>query len=689
MKYTIFLIFIVFLVIPSSAHALSSEWQQDDAVAVRLISGVNGVGQETTIPLAVDVKLSSDWHTYWRSPGEAGLPPQLDWQKSLNDDANLKSARLLYPAPHRYSAFGLETIGYRDHVVFPVLAELRLPGHDLHSDVTIQLLVCSSVCVPKTFNFSLLVPTGPATESAEAPLLKQFRDQVPADGDKSGLLIASLTNEGQDLSVHVTSRELIQSPDLFIESKTDTPFAAPQIEISPDQHSATFVTKSIDAPLVPGSSLTVTITNNENALETTITVPPITAPALIPPASSLSLFMAIFFAIIGGFILNLMPCVLPVLSLKFMSIISHGGGDRKAVRRSFLMTACGIFFSYFVLAVMTVTLKALGLTFGWGVQFQQPLFIICLIVLLTYFSCSMWGFLEIPLPRFLADTLTGSYHPKRASDFAAGAFATLLATPCSAPFLGTAIGFALAANPFDIFIIFSALGLGMSIPYLFVAIYPRLATALPKPGPWMLTLKHVLGWALAFTALWLLWVLAAQITSLFAFLVGLCMLATLLLLASRKVSFMHPKIAYAAGIFSLLAFVFVVIGSDLPKASALPDQDWVPFDEKAIAVDLAEGKTVFVNVTADWCLTCKANVKFILSQQTITQRLFHSQVIAMQADWTNPDPVITTFLQKYQRYGIPFNIVFGPEAKQGLVLPELLSTDAVLQALNQASLKSP
>jgi suppressor for copper-sensitivity B len=383
-----------------------------------------------------------------------------------------------------------------------------------------------------------------------------------------------------------------------------------------------------------------------------------------------------------------MPCVLPVLSLKVLSVVSHGGGDARTVRHSFLVTAGGILFSFLLLGGVTIVLKNLGLAFGWGVQFQQPLFLVFLTLLLTFFAANMWGLLEIQLPQFLADNLDKAYHPKLAGDFATGAFATLLATPCSAPFLGTAIGFALASGPKEIILIFLALGFGMIIPYLAIATWPHMATKLPKPGAWMVKLRHLLGWALGITAVWMLWILSAQIPGRLAIFVGLSMLGIIILLALKKYK-ISPKLVRIGLIdFVAVSFIVTLAGSLAPKDTASVDAMWLPFNESDIAADVDEGKTVFVDVTADWCLTCKANMKFVLTRDPVAQRLFHDDVIAMQANWTNPDPVITDFLHRYGRYGVPFNIVFGPGAPKGLPLPELLSPSAVAEGLDKAA-KAP
>jgi suppressor for copper-sensitivity B len=380
--------------------------------------------------------------------------------------------------------------------------------------------------------------------------------------------------------------------------------------------------------------------------------------------------------------------VLPVLSLKILNLVSHGGGQRKQVTQSFLLTACGILFSFLMLACVMVGLRHFGLALGWGVQFQQPAFLMFLVLLLTFFAANLWGVFEIPLPRALAD-IFDERHPKLAGDFATGAFATLLATPCSAPFLGTAVGFALASGTAQIFAIFMALGFGMAIPCFIFAAFPRFATLLPKPGAWMLQLRRLLGLALALTALWLIWVLAAQITVAYAICFGLFMTAVAILLILRKHGTKNKLITLGIIEFCAVALLLGFNGAMKPRSMPQADRQWLSFNQNALDADIAEGKTVFLDVTADWCLTCKANMKFTLSDDEVSRRLFTTDVIAMQADWTNPDPVVVDLLHKYGRYGIPFNIVFGPNAPQGIPLPELLTPGLVIDALNKASTVTP
>jgi suppressor for copper-sensitivity B len=681
---------LLFLVLPSQAFALAGEWKEEDPVSARLVSGVSAIGTDAVIPLGLEIKLANGWHTYWRSPGQAGLPPQLDWSRSQTEENNLQSAVIMYPAPRRYTDYGLETIGYRDHVLFPIDATLQKAGKALNAEVGVDLLACFSICVSKHFDLKLAIPEGSPGSSPEATLLAHARDQLPSDSTDSGILFKNVVGEGESLTfAFVTTRDRISQPDVFIENEKNIGFSAPEVTIDPSGFAATLKVKTVDTmpanTTLAGLPLKLTIINGDHATEIKAVAPAVlSSPAVFVPQQT-SFKFALLFALIGGFILNLMPCVLPVLSLKIVSVVSHGGGDEGRVRQSFLITAAGIIFSFLVLACVTIVLKHLELAMGWGVQFQQPAFLMFLVLLLTFFAANLWGLFEISLPQFLVDRMESTYHPKLAGDFATGAFATLLATPCSAPFLGTAVGFALASGAKEILAVFFVLGFGMALPYFLVALFPRTVTLFPKPGAWMVTLRRILGFALAITALWLVWVMAAQITAPNAMAFVLLMGALMILLASKKHG-LSPKLTTAGIIIVCAAALTMGISGHMKsKERATMDRLWLEYNPTALRADIAEGKTVFLDVTADWCLTCRANKNFALSDKEVVQRLFHSGVVAMQANWTSPDPAVNDLLHKYGRYGIPFNVVFGPSAPQGIVLPELLTPTLVLKALDEAS----
>ncbi len=679
------LLALFFLAFSAQAFAAAGEWKGDDVASARLVSGVTAVGSGGSVPLGIEIKLARGWHTYWRAPGSAGLPPQLDWSRSQTDDGNLDSAALLYPAPRRYVFYGLEAVGYNERVLFPIDATLRHAGKPLVLDVSADILVCQSICAPKHFDLSLAVPEGESLPSAEAADLHRAREKLPASPEEAGILLKGVVSDGESLTFSVSTREAMVQPDIFVESEKNIGFGAPEVTADPSGHAATLKVRPVDTMpegvRLAGLPLTLTIVNGAAATEIRAIAPEAsTSPVAFDPPK-VAFGLAVLFAFLGGFILNLMPCVLPVLSLKIVSVVSHGGGDKTLVRQSFLVTAAGIIFSFLVLGGVMAALRGLEMTFGWGVQFQQPGFLMFLVILLTFFASNLWGLFDVSLPRFLADKIDSPYHPKLAGDFATGAFATLLATPCSAPFLGTAVGFAMVSGVREIFAVFSALGAGMALPYLAVALFPCAATCLPKPGAWMIVLRRILGFALGFTALWLVWVMAAQITPRNAGFFALMMAAVTILLALKKYG--SPKKLAAIGLVVVCAAAVAVgaFGKTRPY-EASTDRQWIAYNEATLRADLAEGKTVFLDVTADWCLTCVANKKIALSDENVVRRLFYSDVIAMQANWTNPDPAISDLLHKYGRYGIPFNAVFGPGAPQGIVLPELLTPSAVLKALD-------
>ena len=670
---------------PAFAQDAVGSWSKAGPVEARLVSAVRGTGDLTALPLGLELRLEPGWKTYWRSPGDAGFAPRLDWSRS----GNLGEAKLSYPAPHRFSVLGFETAGYDTAVLFPIQGMPATPGKPVDLALTAELLVCSEICVPQTLELALALPAGPAEPSEVANDVARAQALVPK-GPNGLLRIDSVQGKGTALEVEATAADGFVSPDLFVETDPPLTFSAPKTVFSDnDRHVRLTLTVTDPQPGLDltGRALTLTLVDGDKAVE---------APAMavaggaasVPGGAGLVAMLGV--ALLGGLILNLMPCVLPVLSLKLMSVVKHGGRAPAAVRAGFLASAAGILTSFLLMASVLVGIKAAGGAVGWGIQFQQPLFLVFMVVLVTLFSANLWGLFEVPLPRVLADRLGGD---GLAGPFATGMFATLLATPCSAPFLGTAVGFALSKGPVEIYTIFATLGVGLALPYLAVAAWPRVAGWLPRPGRWMATLKTVLGFALMLTAIWLLSVLTAQIGEVAAATVGLLMAALVLALWVGRSARGAARIAgpALAGVLAVAAFAMPsAVGPSAGAAPVVSDSKarWVPFAEAMIREHVAAGRTVFVDVTADWCITCQANKKLVLNRGEVAQRMDDATVVAMRADWTRPDATIAKFLSDHGRYGIPFNIVYGPGAPDGITLPELLSEGAVLEALSKAAGKA-
>jgi suppressor for copper-sensitivity B len=710
---------VVFLALtPTAGWAAAGNWGRTDTVSARLVAAVDAVGDGAVVPLGLEIRLQPGWKTYWRFPGDAGLAPQLDWSGS----SNLASATLAWPAPTRFRQFGLETFGYEKEVILPVTvrrADLQQP---LTARAAVDLLVCHDICVPAHFDLTLALPLGPATPAAEAASIARSVQRVPGDGRAAGLALVAVRAAGDTgtpgLEIEATAREPFRAADLFVESTPPQVFAAPVISLDGDgRHLLARLapaaaiggeTPAVSAPAV-GSTVTITLVDGDRALEATTTVaPPAPAPALAPVnplaavAAGPTLPTALALALLGGLILNLMPCVLPVLSMKLLAVVRHGGSSPRIVRAGFLATAAGILTSFLVLAGVIIVLKAGGSAVGWGLQFQQPAFLAGMAVVVSLFACNLWDVFEIPLPRFIADAAARpDGHGHLAGPFVTGAFATLLATPCSAPFLGTAVGFALAHGPVEILAIFLALGVGLALPYLAVAAFPRVAIALPRPGRWMIGLRRLLGFVLAATALWLLWLLSGRTPAAAAVVAALTAGLTVTLAIRPRLPNRLRPVAVAAAVTMALAAIIAPRALEAPAIAAPSSPSspvttagaspWQAFDLATARREVARGHVVFVDVTADWCLTCQANQRLVLDRPEVASRLFDASgaVVAMRADWTRPDPNITRYLAGFGRYGIPFNLIYGPGAPAGLVLPELLTASAVLDGLTQASGRRP
>ncbi len=684
---------IIGLAMPVAAPAAASTWVAADYVEGRLISSTRGTGSSTELLAAIDLKIKPKWKTYWRTPGDAGLPPEPDWAGS----ENLKTAQLLYPAPIRFQLFGLQTFGYEDRVVFPLRVKLKTAGAPVNLKLKLNVLVCSDVCVPQILNLSLQVPKGDAVPNEHAHIIQRAVASVPTDGTVTGLSVKRVAaiSKGatSGIRVEVVSDTPLGGLDVIPEVTPFVAFSAPEFTRSIDQKSAQAVF-TLAQPLPAGETLvgrefSVVVTNGAAASETKITSIDGGGAQLNSAFYTLAIMLGA--ALLGGLILNLMPCVLPVLSVKLLSVVDAKTKTPRTVRTNFLATAAGIICALLVLAAILVVVKSAGLAVGWGIQFQQPIFIAAMAVIITLFACNLWGFFEFSLPSSISNWAgsQGSEDTSHLSHFLTGIFVTILATPCSAPFLGTAVGFALASGTAQTFAIFTALGVGLALPYIAIALRPSLVQFLPRPGPWMLRLRQILGLALLATAIWLLSVLAHQVGWPLTGLAAVGLVALILVLGIDHLNPAYLPRSVVVALIAVLGAATVALPSLLsstqPRGSIENTGSiaWQAFDEKQIRSLIAQGQTVFVDVTADWCITCKANKRLVITQDVVARRLSQG-VVAMQADWTSPDPKITSFLARFGRYGIPMNVVFGPGSPQGIVLPEILTSEGILKALNRA-----
>jgi len=399
------------------------------------------------------------------------------------------------------------------------------------------------------------------------------------------------------------------------------------------------------------------------------------------------IYLMLLLAIFGGLILNIMPCVLPVISIKLISVLKHSGAPIAKIRFSFFATIIGILTCFVILAFFSFAIQSAGSSLGWGFQFQNPFFLIFLILILVFFIAELLGIFEISFSQFLSTILNNKISEKEAQknifipNFLSGILAVLLATPCSAPFLGSAISFALTQDFLTILLIFLFIGIGFSSPYLILIISPHLINFLPKPGKWMIKIKHLMAGFLSATAVWLLFVLSNIIGIFPTFLVAIF---SILIFLSLKIKTQIVKIIFI--------IITIILSFTLPfdfherqvKIKSEQNSYWHIFDESILQNLISENKVIIVDVTADWCLTCKFNKILVLNDNDIIKKLKNGEVIGLRADITKPDPDVMKFLAKHNRYAIPFNAVYGPNARNGILASEFLNKKQLLDLIEKA-----
>lgn len=598
---------------------------------MQLISAVTATGDRTDLPLGLKVRLTEGWKIYWRSPGDAGLPPEL----SLADE-NANSQHKLemdFPIPSRFSLLGLDTYGYGKEVIFPVYLRGHDAGQPLRLEAEASALVCADICIPVGGSLSLDIPAGLSRASTDAQDIARYAALVPKDqtGPDIGLEKLAFISDPPRLMLEMKSG----TPpviDVFIETPVQGLGFAQPVAQSPQLY-AIAITGPGDISALAGQQAVLTIKTDSQFREIASIIPRLSS---APSGSwiSASLLFILLAAFAGGVILNIMPCVLPVLSLKLASILSMGGASPAQIRTRLMAGAAGILTSFALLGLVLVGLKLAGGRLGWGVQFQNPWFLGVMMLIMALFTLSLLDIVRFPIPAFAgrigAHGLLG--------DFAAGFMATILATPCSAPLVGTAVSFALAASAPQLFLVMLVMGTGLALPWLILAAFPHWIAAMPAPGAWMKWVKPLLASGLVATILWLGWLLAG-----------------------------------ASGI----------LASDNKIAGGNGTPAWQPWQLHAIETHLAKGQPVFVDVTADWCITCKVNKALVLNSGDIRAAFEAKNTVMLQADWTLPDSEIADYLASFGRFGIPFNILYYPDGRPPVIFDELLTKEKIVSALDK------
>jgi thiol:disulfide interchange protein DsbD len=681
-------------------------------------------------PVVVGLRLAHapHWHTYWREPG-TGLPTTLAWDLPPGWTAG----PIQWPTPHRVydTAKNLTGNGYEGVIILPVtllppgasrdpLALLPpTPPAGLKPDQPVTLrakaewLMCKDVCIPGSADVSItLTPTAPgeittanATDSADGESLIQTLGNLPRDLSSSWTTTAM--REGKTVRLTLVSNDGKTAPpadlwffadDAYIQYDSPQPrlpVAAPAgASVSIDLTVAAYATAP--AARLRGV-LTTPTTWDPNSpsltglvIDTPITDGPLPSATSAGPTrghsdaggSSAPLAPLLLLAFVGGLILNLMPCVFPVLGLKVIGFVQQAGSDRKKITAHGLTFTAGVLISFWVLAAVLAVLRAGGDKLGWGFQLQNPSFVFIMAAVVLAFALNLSGVFEFALR---ATALGGGLQQKQglAGSFFTGVLATVVATPCSAPFLAPALGAALSLPTLPSFALFTAIGLGLSAPYLTLAAFPAALRILPRPGMWMETFKHGMAFLLYGTAGLMVWILAGQLDAdgLLSALLALTGLAFALWLYGHATA----PAAKPRRIMLLVSLVLAAaaLAYGWPRAKEPDAIVWEPWSTERVAALRAEGRPIYVDFTARWCFTCQTNKKAIFhgpGSGEVLKTFRERKVATLRADWTNRDPLITAELARFKRAAVPFNLVYLPGAAEPKVLPELLTPGTVLDA---------
>jgi thiol:disulfide interchange protein DsbD len=696
-----------------AAFALSGNTVATDNVKARLVSEVAAVGSGQTFWVALELDIRDGWHTYWRNPGDSGEPTKLVWQLP----PGFTAGDIVWTTPHRFEIAPLVNYGYAKHAVHMV--RITAPS-DLKAGASVSLaakaswLVCSDVCIPEDANLQLTLPVSAqagGVDPASAALFTTARSELPngqpaptsarIQGDK---LIITLGKEWGATLSQITSLAFYPYDDGGIE------YAAPQT-LTHSKDAVDLAMKLGYQPPKAGAIRGVLVVTERNGAQTDTVAIEIAAdfsgagaaqakpgPRFAPSAPSNkepehSLPTLLLFAVLGGLILNLMPCVFPVLSIKALSVMEQAKKHPAAVRAKGLVFAAGVIVSMLCLAGVLLMLRAGGEQLGWGFQLQSPLFVTLLVYLLLSVGLNLSGVFEVGGGLAgVGDNLTqgDSY----SASFFTGVLATLVATPCSAPFMAPAVGAALTQAPFSALCIFAALGVGISLPFVLLSFAPWMRRVLPKPGAWMDTLKQVFAFPVYATAAWLLWVVAQETSpfGLGAALAGsiLVALAAWAFQKSRSSAGGGRITVIATAVISLLLAIFLPIRFADVAAAAPGDaaqvrpgvDEWQPYSAARVAELSAAGRPLLVNFTASWCLTCLVNERNAFSDAAVQEIFRDKKVTLMKGDWTNRDPAITKALAAFGRAGVPLYVVYNGKAgsTEPVVLPQILTAGIVQSA---------
>ncbi len=659
--------------LPAAAAPVATDTGTAELIAARTALVPGQAAQ-----LALRLTVRPGWHSYWRNPGEGGLPTTLDWALP----AGYSAGDIQWPVPQRLVSAPLVNYGYEGTVVLPVTVSVPAsakPGEAVTLAAHAGWLACKDICIPGDADVALTLPVaaqaaddpegvGPiAAARAQLPMPARFPVSAMASG-KRLTLHAALPAGAAPTEAHFLPYDAGAIDD-----------AAPQsLTVGADGLTLALARGRLQLPATVGGVLLVTSGSGTDAFS-------VAAPAIAAPAApDFGLVEAVGLALLGGILLNLMPCVFPVLSLKALSLAAETVRQR---RGEALAYGAGVLASFAALAGLLLALRAGGAELGWGFQLQAPGFVAVLALVMVGIGLMLSGAVELgggAVSALMGFGGTVAGRPGLVGAAATGALATAVATPCSAPFMGAALGFAVTQPPATALAVFLALGLGMALPMTLLGLVPALARRLPRPGPWMVRLKQVLAFPMYATAAWLVWVLAQEAGpgAVAAALAGIVLVGF-----AAWASGLRGRLAGAASGLAAAAAVTLAI---LVPVSGVPAADTAErFTPERLAAARADGRPVLINATAAWCITCLVNERVVLERSSVAAALSRHGVAYLKADWTRQDPAITQWLASFGRSGVPLYVLYpaDPTAPPE-VLPQILTEATLLDRLDRLPTRS-
>lgn len=687
-------------IIAFAPHGLAQEYQGKQLVKAELLADTNAVVPGKPFTVGLLLRMAPAWHTYWKFSGDAGLPSELKWKLP----PGWKIGEIQWPIPLKTIDPGdIQTYGYENEVLLmqEITPPAKLDSSSIKLSADASWLVCERICIPGGATLQLELPASTTSQLANTELFTRYRRLLSQNWPGANVATADWGRVGSDLRLKVTSETLANYPavDFFPLPEQNTVVGHPRIE-SRSKSEVVFriPIESSEKSLSSMAGLIVFShqPNGEDRAAWQLTTP--SAVSAARPAPVRGVFTFLLFGFIGGIILNLMPCVLPVISLKIFGFIQQAGQSRQKILRSGVAFTTGIFAWFIALALLLIALKATGRDVTWGgFQFTNAYFVLALSVIVLVFALNLFGVFEISLPQSMTRGLLSTTDRKDAlGSFFQGVFATVLATPCTAPFLGTALGFAFTQSPPIILAVFIAVAAGMSAPYLLLSAQPAWLRFLPKPGPWMLHVKQFMGFLLLATLLFLLYVLGAQ-RGLEGAIWASCFLLMISVACWMKGAFVVPTASVLKRSVVLALMLVLVFASgiyfignkfhsaNIASADSRLRGDWQAFTPERLQTELEQGRFVFVDFTAAWCLTCKFNEASVLESAEVRQAFQRHGIVKLKADWTNGDPVITKLLQHFGRPGVPLYVLYPGKNEEPIVFPELLTKGMVLEKLETSA----